>query len=136
MFKGLFKKRNSHVPKKEENQTPETKPARDPEELKQELHHLQQQLRQAEDGDKITILNNLGQIYQELGDADQAIQYFEKSLAEKEQFGSAYNGLLFLYDRKRQEAARAKNDDEIQKWVSKMDRLVDMSKRVMRSSLS
>lgn len=136
MFNNLFKRKNKSMQREDKDQQIKAESPRKSEELKQEAVHFLKQLEQAEGGDKINILNKLGQIYQELGDVELAIQYFEKSLAEKEQFGAAYNGLLILYEIKRREAAKAKNDDEIQKWVNRMDRLIDMSKRVMRSSLS
>ncbi|ETW68013.1 hypothetical protein N577_009235 [Lacticaseibacillus rhamnosus 2166] len=41
--------------------------------------------------------------------------------------------MLNLYETQRKAAAKAKNDDDIQKWVNKTDALLDMSKRVMRS---
>jgi tetratricopeptide (TPR) repeat protein len=77
----------------------------------------------------------LGAVYTKLGQTDDAIGAYEASLRLKEQFGDAYNALLNLYETKRKEAAAARDDAEIQKWVTKTDTLLDMSKRVLRSSM-
>jgi tetratricopeptide (TPR) repeat protein len=77
----------------------------------------------------------LGAVYVKLGQTDDAIDAYETSLKLKEQFGDAYNALLNLYEIKRKEAAMARDDSEIQKWVTKTDTLLDMSKRVLRSNM-
>lgn len=88
----------------------------------------------AEDKEKRHLLyNQLGAVEAQLGHDLAAIAAYEASLKDKEEFGDAYNALLNLYETQRKAAAKAKNDDDIQKWVNKTDALLDMSKRVMRS---
>ena len=67
------------------------------------------------------------------GEIDQAIAYYEESLAVMERFGPAYNGLLTLYNTKLSESAHAKDNAAIEGWTSKLDQLMDLSKRIMRS---
>lgn len=87
-----------------------------------------------DDKDKRHLLyNQLGATQVKLGNDLEAIAAYEASVKDKEEFGDAYNALLNLYETQRKQAAKAKNDDDIQKWVTKTDALLDMSKRVMRS---
>ena len=67
-------------------------------------------------------------------DADLAIEYYEQSLATLERFGPAYNGLLGLYNAKLSESAHAKDNAAIERWTAKLDQLMDLSKRIMRSN--
>ncbi|WP_056991794.1 tetratricopeptide repeat-containing protein [Liquorilactobacillus mali] len=87
------------------------------------------------DDEKIKLYEDLGTVYVKLNQTDNAISAYEASLKIKEQFGDAYNVLLNLYEEKRKIAAAAKDDAEIQKWIGKTDRLLDMSKRVLRSNM-
>ncbi|BDR61176.1 tetratricopeptide repeat protein [Lactobacillus xylocopicola] len=82
---------------------------------------------------KAVMLTELGQCYQELSQVDKAIAAYEKSLKCSEDFGPAFDGLLKLYDVKRQAAAYAKDNSEIQKWLNKSDELTALSKKIMRS---
>lgn len=103
--------------------------------LKDQIHDLQLQITSAKSDSKPDLYDKLGTDFQKLDDIDNAIEAFEKSLQIKERYGSAYNALLSLYDQKRKQAAENKNDEDIQKWISKTDDLLAMSKRVMRSSM-
>ena len=104
-------------------------------EIQEKIERLAQQIKSSDSTDKPKLYENLGAMYVKLGKSDEAIEAYENSLKVKEQFGDAYNALLNLYEEKRKAAAIAKNDDEIQKWVTKTDALLDMSKRVLRSSM-
>ena len=83
---------------------------------------------------RIAVLNELGQACAELGLTDEAITHYEASMALREQFGPAYNGLLELYNTKLREAATLKDDDGIGRWTTRLDDLMALSKRVMRSN--
>lgn len=85
-------------------------------------------------GTRIAVLNELGQACAELGLTDEAITHYEASMALREQFGPAYSGLLELYNTRLREAAAAKDDDGIERWTGKLDDLMALSKRVMRSN--
>ncbi|WP_125566536.1 tetratricopeptide repeat protein [Companilactobacillus insicii] len=128
---GLFKN------KKDKKPVEETKVQLTDEEknnLNNEIKSLKSALKGQSGNDKIVTLNSLGSTYEKLDDKDNAIKYYEDSLAEKEQFGDAYNALLRLYEEKRKEAAYKKDDDDIQKYVGKMDDLMSISKRVLKSN--
>jgi len=136
MFGSLFKKKDtqkqpSAVPK-EVNQSLSTTEAAA---LTEKVAALTAQIEQiTDDKDKRHLLyNQLGATKVKLGNDLEAIAAYEASVKDKEEFGDAYNALLNLYETQRKQAAKAKNDDDIQKWVTKTDALLDMSKRVMRS---
>lgn len=136
MFGSLFKKKDtqkqpSAVPK-EGNQSLSTTEAAA---LTEKVAALTTQIEQiTDDKDKRHLLyNQLGATQVKLGNDLEAIAAYEASVKDKEEFGDAYNALLNLYETQRKQAAKAKNDDDIQKWVTKTDALLDMSKRVMRS---
>ena len=136
MFGSLFKKKDtqkqpSAVPK-EVNQSLSTTEAAA---LTEKVAALTTQIEQiTDDKDKRHLLyNQLGATQVKLGNDLEAIAAYEASVKDKEEFGDAYNALLNLYETQRKKAAKAKNDDDIQKWVTKTDALLDMSKRVMRS---
>ncbi|MGO3095998.1 hypothetical protein [Lacticaseibacillus paracasei] len=136
MFGSLFKKKDtqkqpSAVPK-EVNQSLSTTEAAA---LTKKVAALTTQIEQiTDDKDKRHLLyNQLGDTQVKLGNDLEAIAAYEASVKDKEEFGDAYNALLNLYETQRKQAAKAKNDDDIQKWVTKTDALLDMSKQVMRS---
>lgn len=82
---------------------------------------------------RIALLNELAATCCELGDTDAAIAHYEASMGIREQFGPAYNGLLSLYNDKLKTAAQAQDDAGIQRWTTRLDDLLALSKRVMRS---
>lgn len=108
-------------------------------EQKAELHKKieadLEKLNNAQADERIRLLNELGESYQRIGDVDKAIEYFEMSIGEKKAFGAAYHGLLKLYEIRRKEAAKTKNDDQIQLYVNKLDNLMQISKDVMRGNI-
>lgn len=128
---GLFKKKKSES--KEEPREKELTSS-EIEEINSRIKLLEDSVEGLSGDSKIDSLNELGKLYQKLKKKDEAIKYFEESLDEKEQFGDAYNGLLNLYEVKRKEAAFNKDDDAIQKWVSKTDNLMAISKKVLKSN--
>ncbi|MFD0898524.1 tetratricopeptide repeat protein [Loigolactobacillus binensis] len=128
MFKKFFKNKVTTEPV-EQKLTTEERLA-----LQQENEQLNQDIEVTEGDGLIKKYDQLGENYTQLGETDSAITAFEASLKVQERFGAAYNGLLNLYEIKRKEAAEQKNNDEIQKWVTKTDELLNLSKRVMRSN--
>lgn len=104
------------------------------ESIEQEIADLNNKLHSATAiDDKVDIFNQLGALNQRIGNVDEAISNFEKSLETKEAFGPAFDALTKLYNEKRKEAAFAKDDDQIQFWVKKTDDLLAQSKKIMRS---
>jgi tetratricopeptide (TPR) repeat protein len=68
----------------------------------------------------------------QLQETDQAIHYYEKSIEENHTLGKAYTDLVKLYNIKRKEAAQAKDDEMLQIYLSKIDRLMQMTKDEIR----
>lgn len=136
MFGSLFKKKDAQKPSSAvSKQRDQPISSTDTADLKEKVASLTEQIKQTtDDKEKRHLLyNQLGAAQAKLGNDLAAIAAYEASIKDKEEFGDAYNALLNLYEVQRKQAAKAKNDDDIQKWVSKTDALLDMSKRVMRS---
>ncbi|NDR54389.1 hypothetical protein [Actinomyces sp. 565] len=114
--------------------SPAAPAAGDQEALRERAAALAAQLEEQADPEaRIKLLNELGGVQQELGDATAAIGSYEASMAIREQFGPAYNGLLTLYNDQLKQAAKSRDDAAIQQWTVKLDELTALSKRVMRS---
>ena len=84
--------------------------------------------------ERIAALNEIGILYAEAKQTDEAITYLEMSLSEKKDLGKGYRALLNLYNTKRREAAKAKDDEQIQYYLRKIDQMMAMSKEVTRAS--
>lgn len=138
IFKSNATESNSAADK-ETNETSSQLTDDEKQQIKSQIKDLTEQLNDsnsesvASNKQKATVLTQLGQNYQKLGNVDDAIDAYEKSLKLNEDFGPAFDGLLKLYDIKRQKAAYAKDNDEIQKWLNKGDELTALSKKIMRS---
>ena len=83
--------------------------------------------------ERIAALNE-GILYAEAKQTDEAITYLEMSLSEKKDLGKGYRALLNLYNTKRREAAKAKDDEQIQYYLRKIDEMMAISKEVTRAS--
>ncbi len=101
-------------------------------ELYKQIKELEENLLISSGEDRIKILNTLGDIFFQLQETDQAIQYYEKSIEENRTLGKAYTNLVKLYNIKRREAARAKDDERLQHYLNKMDMLLKMTKDEIR----
>lgn len=130
---GFFKKRDKPQEPAEATAEQAIGPAQR-EQLEARVAALQSELANASPDRQPELLNQLGQARTDLGDTDGAIEFYQQSLAVKEQFGEAYNALLNLYNIKLKQGAHAKDNAAIQLWSGKLDELMAMSKRVMRSN--
>lgn len=78
----------------------------------------------------------LAKLYEELGllyaqkNDDEAIPTLEKSLELKLSMGDGYKKLMSLYNEKRKEAARNGDDASIDKYMSKMDEMRSVAKKL------
>ena len=84
--------------------------------------------------ERIAALNEIGILYAEAKQTDEAITYLEMSLSEKKDLGKGYRALLNMYNTKRREAAKAKDDEQIQYYLRKIDEMMAISKEVTRAS--
>lgn len=128
----FFGKKN----KPAEKQAQETKPVVNRQELLEKAEQLKVSLETAPDkASRISLLNQIGSCYFQAEETDQAIAYYEQSLEEDKQLGKAYTDLLKLYNLKRQEAAMAKNDEELTFYMDKVQSLMQLSKDVIRGKV-
>lgn len=76
------------------------------------------------------LYEQLGLTYAELADTEQAIQALETSLDYKLTIKDGYKKLMSLYNAKRAEAARNSDDAGIDYYMSKMDDMRQIAKKV------
>lgn len=81
------------------------------------------------------IYEEIGLAFNELGEEDNAIDAFEKSIQAKKSVGNGYKALLKLYNKKRAEAAKANDEELLQLYLKKMDQMMQVSKDVTRGVL-
>lgn len=119
-----------------EQPAPEATPALDRQELMAQIEQQKSALESAPDKTaRIRLLNEIGSLYFQAEEVDQAIAYYEKSLDEDKQLGKAYTDLLKLYNLKRQEAAAAKDDTNLTFYMNKVQELMQLSKDVIRGKV-
>jgi tetratricopeptide (TPR) repeat protein len=118
--------------KKQEASAIETVEAVDIEQLKEKIESLKIDLTTALGKDRIICLNALGTTYMEMKVTEEAIRYYEMSLEEDTAFGKACTDLMSLYNIKRREAAVAKDDEQLQLYLNKIDNLMQTTKTIMR----
>ena len=78
------------------------------------------------------VYEEIGLAFNELGEEDNAIDAFEKSIQAKKSVGNGYKTLLKLYNKKRAEAAKANDEASLQVYLKKMDQMMQVSKDVTR----
>jgi len=82
--------------------------------------------------ERIKALNNIGSLYFAADKIDDAIKYYEISISGNKALGKAYTDLVKLYNIKRKEAVKEKNDDGMKHYMDKIDNLLQLSKDVIR----
>ncbi|WKV10173.1 tetratricopeptide repeat protein [Thermoanaerobacterium sp. CMT5567-10] len=82
--------------------------------------------------ERIEVLNRIGSLYFEANKIDDAIKYYEISISENKSLGKAYTELVKLYNIKRKEAISKKDDESMKQYMEKIDRLLQLSKDVIR----
>lgn len=105
------------------------------EELVQTISRKMKSLDQAAVEEQAKIHEEIGLAFFELGEDNQAIDSFEKSIELKKSVGDGYKTLLKLYNRKRAEAAKANNAKDLEVYLNKMDHMMQVSKDVTRGVL-
>lgn len=113
----------------------EKTPAVNREELIGQAEAKVQELKGTKEDTRVTLLNEIGSLYFQAEELDKAIEYYEQSLDMKKQMGRSYTDLMSLYNKKRQQAAKAKNDDEIRYYLDKVQEMMQMSKDMLRGKM-
>lgn len=85
------------------------------------------------DEDLAKSYEQMGLWYAELNEVDTAITNLEMSLDKKLSMGAGYKKLMSLYNAKRAEAARNKDNDAIDYYVAKMDEMRNIAKKLTLS---
>lgn len=130
MMFGFFKKKENEpkkrLIKKEKILSPEAI-----EKIQSEITQLNQEISTTQEKHELAELyEQIGLKFSELYENDQAIQYLEKSLENKQTIGDGYKKLMSLYNQKRADAARAGDDQGIDYYMGKMDEMRQIAKQV------
>lgn len=85
--------------------------------------------------ERVSVLNEIGSLFTQAEETDQAIRFYEESLEICKQHGKASTDLMKLYNKKRQEAAQAKDDEKVKEYMDKVQSLMQMSKDMIRGNV-
>lgn len=130
MMFGFFKKKENE-PKKGTIKEEKILSPEATEEVQSEITQLNQEISTTQEKHKLAELyEQVGLKFSELYENDQAIQYLEKSLENKQTIGEGYKKLMSLYNQKRADAARAGDDQGIDYYMGKMDEMRQIAKQV------
>ncbi|BCZ44202.1 hypothetical protein psyc5s11_02690 [Clostridium gelidum] len=102
------------------------------EELLRTIYLKKEEVDQVAVEEQSKIYEEIGLAFNELGEEDNAIDAFEKSIQSKKSVGDAYKALFKLYNKKRAEAAKANDEESLQVYLKKMDQMMQVSKDVTR----
>lgn len=130
MMFGFFKKKENE-PKKGTIKEEKILSPEATEKIQSEITQLNQEISTTQEKSKLAELyEQVGLKFSELYENDQAIQYLEKSLENKQTIGDGYKKLMSLYNQKRADAARAGDDQGIDYYMGKMDEMRQIAKQV------
>lgn len=93
------------------------------------------QLEGAQGDARVALLNEAGSLYMQAEEYDEAIQYYEESFGMKKVMGKSYTDLMALYNKKRQQAAEAKDDEKITYYFGKVQEMMQISKDMLRGKI-
>ncbi|WP_339284551.1 hypothetical protein [Oceanobacillus sp. FSL K6-3682] len=122
------RKKKKAAPQKEERMI-------NKEEILTKIEQAKQGLEEADAEDKISYLNQIGSLYLEIEDYDQAITYYETSISEKQEMGKAFTDLTKLYNIKRKEASEQNDKEKVQYYLAKSDELMQLTKDTIRGNM-
>ena len=130
MMFGFFKKKENE-PKKRSIKEEKILSPEATEKIQSEITQLNQEISTTQEKHELAELyEQVGLKFSELYENDQAIQYLEKSLENKQTIGEGYKKLMSLYNQKRADAARAGDDQGIDYYMGKMDEMRQIAKQV------
>ena len=120
--------------KKKEKKQEQAAPVVNKEELLAQAAEKVEALEGKSGDERVSLLNEIGSLYTKAEETDQAIEYYEESLEICIQHGKATTDLMKLYNKKRQEAAEAKDDEKVKEYMEKVQGLMQMSKDIIRGN--
>jgi Tfp pilus assembly protein PilF len=121
--------------KKEKKEEKKETPVVNKEELIASAEEKIKELEQLSEDEQVQTLNEIGSLFTQAEETDQAILYYERSLEICKQHGKASTDLMKLYNKKRQEAAEAKDDEKVKEYMDKVQALMQMSKDMIRGNV-
>lgn len=105
-----------------------------PEELRELIKTDLQKIESTEDEVELAKLyEQVGIHYSELNLPDEAIEQLEKSQEYKPSMGEGYKKLMMLYNAKRAEAAKNRDDAGIDYYMNKLDDMRNLAKKLTLS---
>lgn len=127
----VFFKKKENEPKKRSIKEEKILSPEAIEKIQSEITQLNQEISTTQEKHELAELyEQIGLKFSELYENDQAIQYLEKSLENKQTIGDGYKKLMSLYNQKRADAARAGDDQGIDYYMGKMDEMRQIAKQV------
>lgn len=84
---------------------------------------------------RVPLLNQIGALYYQAEVLESAIKYYEESLSIKKEMGKSYTDLMSLYNKKRQQAAENRNDEQMNYYMQKVQEMMQMSKDMLRGKM-
>ena len=121
--------------KKKEKKKESEAPSVNKEELIAQAEGRIKELEGKEGNDRVSLLNEIGSLFTQAEETDQAIRYYEESLEICKQHGKASTDLMKLYNKKRQQAAEAKDDEKVKEYMDKVHSLMQKSKDMIRGNV-
>ena len=94
-----------------------------------------QELEELSGEQRVPLLNQIGALYYQAEELESAIKYYEESLFIKKEMGKSYTDLMSLYNKKRQQAAENKNDEQMNYYMQKVQEMMQMSKDMLRGKM-
>ena len=104
-------------------------------ELSAEASEKIQELEELSGEQRVPLLNQIGALYYQAEELESAIKYYEESLSIKKEMGKSYTDLMSLYNKKRQQAAENKNDEQMNYYMQKVQEMMQMSKDMLRGKM-
>ena len=105
-----------------------------PEELRELIKTDLQKIESTEDKVELAKLyEQVGIHYSELNLPDEAIEHLEKSQGYQPSMGEGYKKLMMLYNAKRAEAAKNRDDAGIDYYMNKLDDMRNLAKKLTLS---
>ena len=120
--------------KTEENTEEKKESLTSPEELRELIQTDLKKIESTEDKVELAKLyEQVGIHYSELNLLDEAIEHLEKSQGYKPSMGEGYKKLMMLYNAKRAEAAKNRDDAGIDYYMNKLDDMRNLAKKLTLS---
>ncbi|MDY2777056.1 MAG: hypothetical protein SOU51_01570 [Collinsella sp.] len=100
--------------------------------IRQKIDGLKQEVMGLEGTAAAAVFDAMGADYELIGDVDGAIEAYESSLDAHRTMGKASAALVKLYNAKRAQAARDRDDDAIKYYLDKVNEMLSISKDSLR----